>query len=131
VTARNRVPRRTRRRQAITLKRVYDPPAPADGLRVLVDRLWPRGVTREDLSADLWLKDAAPSPLLRRWYAHDPRRWDEFSQRYREELRREPGVVRVLRGLRRRGPLTLLFAARNREQNHAAALRDFLDEHSR
>ena len=119
---------RTKRCGEIALKRVYDQATASDGLRVLVDRLWPRGMTRAELSADLWLKDAAPSPQLRRWYRHDPRRWIEFCERYREELRSEPGVVRVLRGLRRRGPLTLLFAARNRVQNHAAALRDFLNE---
>jgi uncharacterized protein YeaO (DUF488 family) len=116
------------RRRPIALKRVYDAPAAGDGLRVLVDRLWPRGMTREELSADLWLRDAAPSPRLRRWYGHDPRRWSEFRERYREELQREPGVLRTLCGLRRRGPLTLLFAARDREQNHAAALRELLDE---
>jgi uncharacterized protein YeaO (DUF488 family) len=119
---------RTKRCREIALKRVYDQAAAGDGLRVLVDRLWPRGITRAELSADLWLRDAAPSPQLRRWYGHDSRRWVEFCDRFREELRREPGVVRVLRGLRRRGPLTLLFAARNRVQNHAAALRDFLNE---
>jgi uncharacterized protein YeaO (DUF488 family) len=116
------------RRRPIALKRVYDPPAAADGLRVLVDGLWPRGIKRQELSAGLWLKELAPSARLRRWYAHDPRRWSEFRERYRAELRREPDAVRMLRRLRRRGPLTLLFAARNREQNNAVALRDLLDE---
>jgi uncharacterized protein YeaO (DUF488 family) len=95
---------------------------------VLVDRMWPRGLKRQALSADLWLKDVAPSARLRRWFGHDPRRWSEFRERYRAELRRAPGGMRTLRRLRRRGPLTLLFAARNREQNNAVALRDVLDE---
>jgi uncharacterized protein YeaO (DUF488 family) len=115
------------KRRPILLKRVYDNPAPDDGLRVLVDRLWPRGMTRQELSADLWLKDAAPSPGLRRWYGHDPRRWDDFAHQYRAELAREPGVLRTLDDLRRRGRITLLFAARDTLHNHAVVLREVLD----
>jgi uncharacterized protein YeaO (DUF488 family) len=115
------------KRRPILLKRVYDNPAPDDGLRVLVDRLWPRGMTRQALSADLWLKDAAPSPRLRRWYGHDPRRWRDFAEKYRAELAREPGVLRTLDDLRRRGRITLLFAARDTLHNHAVVLREVLD----
>ena len=117
-----------RRRRPILLKRVYDKPARDDGLRVLVDRLWPRGLTRQDLAADLWLKDAAPSPHLRRWYGHDPQRWESFAHKYRAELAREPGVLRTLDDLRRRGRITLLFAARDARHNHAVLLRDVLEQ---
>ena len=116
------------RRRPIRLKRVYERPAPEDGLRVLVDRLWPRGLTPQEVSADLWLRDVAPSTRLREWYGHDPRRWDEFRERYCAELERAPRAVRALRELRRRGCVTLLFAARSRSHNHAVVLRDFLDE---
>jgi uncharacterized protein YeaO (DUF488 family) len=115
------------RARPVRLKRVYESPAPEDGLRVLVDRLWPRGMTPQKVSADLWLRDVAPSTRLRRWYGHDPERWDEFREKYRAELERAPRVLRTLRELRRRGPVTLLFAARRREQNHAVVLRDFLN----
>jgi uncharacterized protein YeaO (DUF488 family) len=111
----------------IGLKRVYENAAPEDGLRVLVDRLWPRGMTSRKVSADLWLREVAPSTRLRRWYAHDPQRWDEFQRRYRAELERAPRALGTLRDLRRRGPVTLLFSARSREQNHAVVLRDFLE----
>jgi uncharacterized protein YeaO (DUF488 family) len=112
----------------IQLKRVYEAPARQDGLRVLVDRLWPRGLTPQKASADLWLRELAPSARLRRWYGHDPRRWDEFRERYRAELEHAPQALRTLRELRRRGRVTLLFAARSREQNNAVVLRDFLDD---
>ncbi|HXV12524.1 MAG TPA: DUF488 family protein [Burkholderiales bacterium] len=118
------------RRRPILLKRVYDKPAPDDGLRVLVDRLWPRGMTRQELSADLWLKDAAPSPGLRRWYGHDPQRWDVFAHKYRTELAREPDVLRTLDDLRRRARVTLLFAARDVRHSHAVVLRDVLESRS-
>lgn len=112
----------------ILIKRVYEAPARQDGLRVLVDGLWPRGLTPQKASADLWLRELAPSARLRRWYGHDPRRWEEFRRRYRAELEQAPHALRTLRELRRRGRVTLLFAARSREQNNAVVLRDFLDE---
>ncbi|MGH2829452.1 MAG: DUF488 domain-containing protein [Actinomycetota bacterium] len=115
------------RRRPIRLKRVYERPSSADGLRVLVDRLWPRGLSKHDAAADLWLKDAAPSPLLRRWYDHDPRRWRRFRDEYRAELARQADVLRTLDDLRRRGRVTLLFAARDKEQNHAVILREVLE----
>jgi uncharacterized protein YeaO (DUF488 family) len=115
------------RLRPIGLKRVYENPAPEDGLRVLVDRLWPRGMTPQKVSADLWLREVAPSTRLRQWYAHDPKRWNEFQRKYRAELERAPRALRTLRDLRRRSRVTLLFAARS-EHNHAVVLRDLLDE---
>ena len=118
------------RRRPIRLKRVYEPPSVGDGVRVLVDRLWPRGLSRQEASADFWLKDAAPSGALRRWYGHDPRRWKRFARKYRAELAREPGVLDVLDDLRRRAPLTLLFGARDEAHSHAVVLREVLEERS-
>jgi uncharacterized protein YeaO (DUF488 family) len=119
------------RRRPVKLKRVYERPSADDGLRVLVDRLWPRGVSKQEVAADLWLKDAAPSPVLRRWYDHDSRRWKRFRDKYRAELARQPGIVRMLNDLRRRGPVTLLFAARDEAHSHAIVLHEVLEEHSR
>ena len=113
-------------RPPIQLKRVYAAPSAGDGLRVLVDGLWPRGLSRRAAAADLWLKEAAPSSTLRRWYGHDPRRWKAFARKYRAELARRAEVLRLLEGLRRRTPLTLLFGARDVERNNAVVLRDML-----
>lgn len=112
----------------ITIKRVYLPPASNDGRRVLVDRLWPRGLTRDAAAIDEWLKAVAPSTDLRRWFDHDSARWVEFGIRYRKELA-APGVlaeVLRLRDLARTGTVTLLYAARNETENHAVVLRDFI-----
>jgi uncharacterized protein YeaO (DUF488 family) len=116
------------RRRRIKLKRIYDKPGPDDGLRVLVDRLWPRGLSRRSACADLWLRDAAPSAALRRWFGHDPRRWQAFRRKYRAELARRPDILRLLEDLRRRTPLTLLFGARDPAHNNAVALRELLDK---
>ena len=115
------------RRRHIRLKRIYDKPSPDDGLRVLVDGLWPRGLSRRAACADLWLKEAAPSPELRRWFGHQPRRWPAFRRRYRAELARRPDVVRLLDDLRRRTSITLLFGARDEARNNAVVLRELLD----
>lgn len=109
----------------IKIKRVYDPPSPADGFRVLVDRLWPRGLTREEAALDLWLKEAAPSPELRKWFAHDPRKWERFQALYREELLQKVEVLAPLRGI---ANLTLVYAARDQEHNGALVLKAFLEE---
>jgi uncharacterized protein YeaO (DUF488 family) len=111
-----------------SLKRVYDPPEPGDGTRVLVDRLWPRGLTKEKAAVDLWAKDVAPSHELRRWFGHRPERWDEFRTRYGEELRTPEAreEMRALRALAREGPVTLLYGAKDEELNNAVALRDAL-----
>jgi uncharacterized protein YeaO (DUF488 family) len=110
------------------IKRVYDEPAPEDGFRVLVDRLWPRGLTKQRAGADLWLKDAAPSPALRVEWHHDPSRFDEFAHRYRTELDAAPAVEELLDLARTHGTVTLLFAAHEPQVNHAAVLRDYLHE---
>jgi uncharacterized protein YeaO (DUF488 family) len=115
------------RRRTIRLKRVYDAPRPDDGLRVLVDGLWPRGLSRRAACADLWLKEAAPSSSLRRWYGHDPRRWQAFRRKYRAELARRPEILSLLSDLRRRAPLTLLFGAHDAARNNAVVLRDVLE----
>jgi uncharacterized protein YeaO (DUF488 family) len=115
---------------AVRLKRAYEPAASSDGLRILVDRLWPRGLSRERVATDLWLKDAAPSEPLRRWFGHQPRRWTGFAAKYRAELAKRPDVLQILDGLRRRGPITLVYAARDPRINHAVVLRAALDERS-
>ena len=114
-------------RRPIKLKRVYDRPCPEDGLRVLVDRLWPRGLSRPAAAADFWLKNAAPSVVLRRWFGHDPRRWSAFRRKYRAELARQPDVLHLLDDLRRRSPVTLLFGAHDEARNNAVVLREVLD----
>ncbi|MGH8736942.1 MAG: DUF488 domain-containing protein [Burkholderiales bacterium] len=114
-------------RRPIRLKRVYEEPEPADGLRVLIDRLWPRGLTRRAAAADLWLREAAPSNALRRWFGHDPRRWKQFQRKYGEELAQQPDLLRTLDDLRRRTPITLLFGARDEMRNNAVVLREILD----
>jgi uncharacterized protein YeaO (DUF488 family) len=110
----------------VQLKRAYLPPAPDDGFRVLVDRLWPRGLTKADAALDLWLKDAAPSTELRRWFGHDPGRWAEFRQRYEAELAAMPGVLRQLIEAAHGTTITLVYGARDETHNHALVLRDAL-----
>ncbi len=106
----------------VRLKRAYDPPAPDDGLRVLVDRLWPRGLKRDEAKVDLWLKDAAPSTDLRRWFGHDPARWPGFQERYRAELAGN-AALEELRGIVKQGRrVTLLFGAKDTEHNNAVVL---------
>ena len=111
----------------IKLKRAYEKPAKDDGLRVLVDRLWPRGVTKLAAHIDLWLKDVAPSPALRIWFGHDPARWDEFRQRYFEELKQSDDAVAQLRALIAEQPVTFVYAAKDPEHTHALALKDFVE----
>lgn len=110
----------------VRLKRAYDRPSHDDGTRVLIDRLWPRGVTKVDAALDQWAKDLAPSTALRKWFAHDPARWPEFRVRYADEVRRHDGQLRQLRGLARTGRITLVYSAHDEVHNDAVALRDFL-----
>lgn len=110
----------------IRIRRVYDPPQAGDGARVLVDRLWPRGVRKAAAALDLWLKDAAPSPELRRWFGHDPARWTEFANRYQAELAARADAIEPLCELARTGPLTLLYGARDPIHNHAVVLAAYL-----
>jgi uncharacterized protein YeaO (DUF488 family) len=113
---------------SIHLKRAYDAPAANDGYRVLVDRLWPRGISKEDLKIDLWLKEIAPSDDLRKWFGHDPEKWDEFKQRYFRELDDQPDVVKQLVDKVDQGRVTLVFAAKDEEFNNAVALKEFLQQ---
>lgn len=110
----------------IQVKRVYDPATPKDGLRVLVDRVWPRGLTHEDVRADLWLKEIAPSTALRQWFGHDPTRWEAFKARYFAELDANPQPVERLLSMAQAQTVTLLFAARDDQYNQAVALREYL-----
>lgn len=110
----------------IRIKRAYEPPAPADGTRVLIDRLWPRGVTKEALAIERWIKEIGPSDALRRWFGHDPERWDEFRRRYHAELAKQTALVEELRGLAGHGTLTLVYGARDDAHNNAVVLRDLL-----
>ena len=115
------------------VKRSYDPPAPADGYRVLVDRLWPRGLPRDRAAFDEWMQEIAPSAELRRWFQHRPEKWPEFERRYWRELRapeRQNHVTR-LEALAEDGPVTLLYSARNTAHNNAVALRRFLTKRRR
>lgn len=112
----------------IKLKRVYQPPAPEDGRRVLVERLWPRGVRKDSLKLDLWARELGASDALRRWYGHDPESWPEFQRRYRAELLDHPEYWRALVEIAHQGPVTLLFSARDESRNNAVALRTFLLE---
>ena len=111
----------------IRTKRVYDPPVSEDGRRFLVDRLWPRGVKKEGLELDAWLKDVAPSDELRRWFGHDPAKWEAFQRRYFAELETKPEAWLPLLEACREGTVTLVFGARDEEKNHAVALKSFLE----
>lgn len=110
----------------LAIKRIYEPPDPDDGLRVLVDRLWPRGVSKKDAALDLWLKDVAPTPDLRTWFGHKPERFEEFSARYRAELDENPAVERLVDAMKDADAVTLLYGAHDPEHNHAVVLRDFV-----
>jgi uncharacterized protein YeaO (DUF488 family) len=110
----------------VRCRRIYESPRHDDGSRVLVDRLWPRGVRRTDAALDEWLKEVAPSPALRRWFGHDPERFETFAERYRAELVDNPGVDR-LRDMASRGAVTLLYAARDERHNHARVLESRLN----
>ena len=110
----------------VKLKRAYDSPAAEDGTRILVDRLWPRGISKERAALDDWMKDIAPSTELRKWFAHDPKRWEEFRRRYAAEVRQHPDLVTELRSLARHGPITLVYAAHDESHNEAVVLRDML-----
>ena len=111
----------------IRVKRVYDPPAKADALRILVERLWPRGMTKDAAAVDHWLKNIAPSPALRQWYGHDPAKWREFQRRYRAELAAQSDEVEALRALCATGAVTFVYAAKDETRNSAAVLKAYLE----
>jgi uncharacterized protein YeaO (DUF488 family) len=112
----------------IQLKRAYDAPANADGYRVLVDRIWPRGISKDELRLNDWLKDVAPSTELRKWIHSDPEKWQEFRKRYFKELEEQQGAVEALEEKCREKTVTLIYAAKDPERNNAAALKDFLEQ---
>ena len=111
----------------LQLKRVYEAPSKSDGTRILVDRLWPRGLTKEKARVDLWLKEVAPSTDLRKWFAHDPAKWPEFKARYNAELKHNARQLAVLKQAVVRGPATLLYGAKDTEHNEAVVLQDLLN----
>lgn len=111
----------------IKLKRAYEAPESGDGFRVLVDRLWPRGVSKSTARIDLWLKEIAPSAALRKWFGHDPAKWTKFRDRYFEELDNNPEVVEQLREHGQHGTVTLVYGARDKEHNDAIALKEYLE----
>lgn len=108
-------------------KRVYEPAEASDGARFLVERLWPRGIKKEELKMETWLKDAAPSPALRKWFGHDPDKWDEFQRRYRAELESNPDAWQPILQAAKQGNVTLLYSARDTEHNSAVLLKQFLE----
>ena len=110
----------------VRIKRVYDEPAADDGTRILVDRLWPRGISREKAAFETWMKEVAPSSDLRKWFDHKPERWAEFQELYRDELRGNP-EVETLRKMAASGTVTLLYGSRNREFNHAIVLAEVME----
>ena len=116
---------------ALHLKRVYDEPAKSDGTRILVDRLWPRGLSKEKAHIDLWLKDVAPSNELRKWFGHDPERWPEFRARYRAEARKNSAQMALLRKAVGKGPATLVYGAKDEQHNQAVVLHELLTTASR
>lgn len=112
---------------AVRIKRAYERPEPGDGFRVLVDRLWPRGVARDDARIDLWLKEIAPSAELRKWFNHDPVRWTEFQHRYLFEIEKHPEAIDQLGAATRHASLTLVYGAKDEEHNNAVVLKKFIE----
>ena len=111
----------------IKIKRAYEQPTRDDGVRILVDGLWPRGLTKEKASVDLWLKDIAPSTELRKWFSHDPDKWKSFRGRYETEIRHNHDLIKVLKQKAREGTITLVYGARDEKHNEALVLKRFLE----
>jgi uncharacterized protein YeaO (DUF488 family) len=110
----------------VMLKRAYEPPATGDGTRILIDRLWPRGITKERAAIHQWMKAISPSTELRKWFGHDPARWDEFRRRYAQEVHKNSDLLEQLRSLARQGPITLVYSARDEKHNDAVELRELI-----
>lgn len=119
------------KKETIRLKRAYEEPSKDDGTRILVERLWPRGVSKEEAAINLWLKEVAPSAELRKWYGHDPDKWEEFRRRYRAELDDRREMLDDLKRRLKEGPVTFIFAAKDEEHNSAVVLREYLERGSR
>ncbi|HZZ80342.1 MAG TPA: DUF488 family protein [Gemmataceae bacterium] len=111
----------------IHLKRAYDPFSKSDGLRILVERLWPRGVSKQKAHVDIWLRDLAPSPELRKWYGHEPERWPEFQKRYRAELKQQTDVLQLLKFITEAHTVTFVYAASDEERNSAVVLKESVE----
>lgn len=114
----------------IEIKRVYEPATPEDGLRILAERLWPRGMKKEDAKLDHWFKDVAPSTELRKWFSHDPAKWSEFQERYWAELDQHPEAWGLILDAAKKGKVTLLFSSHDVDHNNVVALKSYLKEHS-
>lgn len=111
----------------ITIKRIYEPAKEPDGFRLLVDRLWPRGLSKEDADIDLWMKEVAPSDKLRKWYGHEPQKWGEFKEKYFQELRDKSALIDEIKSMEKeKGQVTLLYAAKDEKHNNAAALQKYI-----
>lgn len=111
----------------IRIKRIYDRPAAGDGIRILVERLWPRGLSKKDAKVDLWLKEIAPSTELRKWFSHDPAKWEEFRRRYFQELDKNRGAVKKLLEITEANDATFVYGSREKEFNSARALKDYIE----
>jgi len=111
----------------IKIKRVYEKPSKEDGTRILVDRLWPRGLTKQKAAIDLWLKEIAPTTELRKWFAHDPKKWIEFKKKYLQELKENKEQISIIKERLKQGPVTLVYAARDEEYNEAQVLEELLN----
>jgi len=111
----------------IMIKRIYEGPAQEDGSRILVDRLWPRGLTKQKAKIDLWLKEIAPSTELRKWFGHDPEKWKEFRKRYYKELKTKSEQIQILKEYQRKGVVTLVYGAKDKEHNEALVLKELLN----
>jgi uncharacterized protein YeaO (DUF488 family) len=116
------------KKETLALKRAYESPSPGDGFRVLVERLWPRGLKKETVALDLWLKEIAPSPELRQWFGHDPAKWEEFCRRYWAELAAQPDAVKLLKEKLKQGKVTLVYGSKDEKHNAAVALKKFLED---
>lgn len=113
----------------IKIKRIYNPPSKEDGFRILVDRLWPRGLSKEKAKIDLWLKEIAPSDHLRKWYGHDPKKWTEFRKTYFNELKDKDELVNLIAGKLKEGTITFLYSSKEEKVNNAVALKEYILEH--
>jgi uncharacterized protein YeaO (DUF488 family) len=113
---------------SIRIKRIYDPPSPQDGFRILVDRLWPRGLSKEKAKVDLWLREISPSNELRKWYGHDPEKWGEFKRRYYEEIGSQQEPLELLLKKAKQGTITLLYGSKEEKLNNAVALKEYLEK---